>query len=137
MHEVAPGIIHLMRGQVYDFAGYKWFAMGGARSHDRIYRKENKSWWSAEMPSPLECAEAVANLEKNNWNVNFVITHCVPSSIIPQIAKWYECDAATDFLETIYQKLKYNAWFAGHYHVNKKIGDKHIILYDQIVEVIK
>lgn len=63
VHFVQPNVIHLMRGQVYDIAGKKFFVMGGAASHDKELRKEGESWWPNEMPSDEEYAEAERNLE--------------------------------------------------------------------------
>lgn len=34
VHVVREHILHLMRGQVFDFGGLTWFTMGGAASHD-------------------------------------------------------------------------------------------------------
>ena len=34
VHKIADNIIHLMRGQVFDIDGIRFFTMGGASSHD-------------------------------------------------------------------------------------------------------
>lgn len=34
VHVVREHVLHLMRGQVFDFGGLAWFTMGGAASHD-------------------------------------------------------------------------------------------------------
>lgn len=34
IHKIADNIIHLMRGQVFDIDGIRFFTMGGASSHD-------------------------------------------------------------------------------------------------------
>ena len=34
VQRVRPSVIHLMRGQVYDIAGKRFFTMGGASSRD-------------------------------------------------------------------------------------------------------
>lgn len=34
VHVVREHVLHLMRGQVFDFGGLTWFTMGGAASHD-------------------------------------------------------------------------------------------------------
>lgn len=34
VHEIRPNVLHLMRGQVYDFDGATFLAFGGASSHD-------------------------------------------------------------------------------------------------------
>ena len=75
---IAPDIIHLMRGQVYEIEGLRFFTFGGARSHDisggilepddpefkrkkkkldrgwEPYRINHLSWWKEEMPDESE-----------------------------------------------------------------------------------
>ena len=51
IHRISDTVIHLMRGQVYNVDGVKFFAMGGAESTDKQYRREGKTWWAREMPS--------------------------------------------------------------------------------------
>ena len=135
VHKITPSIIHLMRGQVFTINGVKCFTMGGAASHDKQFRKEGISWWPEEMPSDAEYDEALENLGHNGWKVNFVFTHCAPDSIQSQLADWYEHDKLTNFLEIVRQDLIYDYWFFGHYHTNKMITGKDIVLYEQIVEV--
>ena len=134
VHHIAPSVIHLMSGQVFTINGVKCFTMGGAASHDKQFRKEGVSWWPEEMPTDAEYDEALENLGHNDWKVNFVFTHCAPDSIQSQLADWYEHDKLTNFLEIVRQDLIYDYWFFGHYHTNKMITGKDIVLYEQIVE---
>ena len=34
IHRIRPHVLHLMRGQIYELEGYRFFTMGGAKSHD-------------------------------------------------------------------------------------------------------
>ena len=34
IHRIRPPVLHLMRGQIFELEGYRFFTMGGARSHD-------------------------------------------------------------------------------------------------------
>ena len=132
---ITPTVIHLMRGQVYTIDGIKFFTMGGASSHDKEYRVLGKSWWLEEMPSDEEYAEALSNLDKNDWKVDIVLSHCAPDSIQAKINPSYEHDKLTNFFETIKDDLTFQAWFFGHYHTNKVIDSKYCVLYEQIVEL--
>lgn len=108
VHVVQEHVLHLMRGQVFDFGGLAWFTMGGAASHDiqdgildpadpdfehrywlmrrmrSMFRVKGVSWWAEEMPSQAEYQEALANLERVNWTVDCVLTHCAPSGVVPE-----------------------------------------------------
>lgn len=131
VHKIQDNIYHLMRGQVFEIDGKKLFTMGGALSHDKKWRTPGKTWWSEELPSQNEFNEAIDNLTKHNWNVDYVITHCAPTEFQKCICKYYKPDRLTEFLQYIDEKLKYKAWFMGHYHRNETFGNKHI-LYNHI-----
>ena len=75
VHRIRPHVLHLMRGQIFELEGYRFFTMGGAKSHDiedgilepdapdferRImmlqrkprarYRVNHISWWRGSCP---------------------------------------------------------------------------------------
>ncbi len=160
VHEVRPHILHLMRGQVFEIGGLTWFTMGGAQSHDiedgildpaapdfdarrkllglqgrKRYRILGQSWWPAELPSDEEYAEAIANLEKAEWCVDCVLTHCAPTSIVKTMDRHNEPDKLTDFLEMVSRKCQFAYWFFGHYHRNQIIKEKYILQWEQISQL--
>lgn len=159
VHVVREHILHLMRGQVFDFGGLAWFTMGGAASHDiqdgildpadpdfehrywlmrrmrSMFRVKGVSWWAEEMPSQAEYQEALANLERVNWTVDCVLTHCAPSGVVQKINPSYGTDELTDFLEMVSQRCKFAYWFFGHYHENRIIDQKYILQWEKISEL--
>ena len=136
VHFITPSIIHLMRGQVYEIGNKKFFTMGGAESHDKIFRKEGTSWWSREMPSDEEYEEGLNNLDRVNNEVDYIISHCAPDQIQNQIAYWYEHYKLTNFLEIVRQTVDYKWWYFGHYHIDKDfLDDKTTCLYQDVVEL--
>ena len=149
-----------MRGQVFDIAGKRVFAMGGASSHDidagilepddpdfkakrklldkqqALYRINHVSWWKEELPNDEEYQTAQRSLESCNWKVDWVISHCCPSSIVDIIGGgMYQHDRLTDFFEEIKDKCEFDYWFFGHYHDNRPIMRKYVLLHEQIVEI--
>ena len=137
IHYIKPTVIHLMRGQVYEINNTKIFTMGGAESHDKNSRIENKSWWKNEIPNEQELSEGIINLKKHNNKVNLIITHCCPTSILNNINYNFKPDILTDYLETIKQTIKYNRWYFGHYHNDKNVDIKHRCLYYDIISYNK
>lgn len=133
IHRISDSIIHLMRGQVYTINGKTFFTMGGAESTDKFYRKEGVSWWARELPSDEEYAEALKNLEENHYEVNYVITHCSPEGVTGIGRCENELTLFLDSLINEYD-LKFDRWFCGHYHVDRKYGEIEV-LYDRVVEV--
>lgn len=135
VHKISDSIIHLMRGQVFTIEGKKFFTMGGAESHDKIYRKEGISWWPREMPSNDEYEEGLANLDKVNNQVDYIITHCAPTYVVHLINPWYKGDGLTEFFEGISFDTEFKHWYCGHYHMDADFINNISVLYDRIIKL--
>lgn len=157
---VRPHVIHLLRGQAFEIEGYTFFTMGGASSHDIAdgilnpyaddfedqywfmrrmrcrFRVNHYSWWKEELPSDEEYAEARKTLERIGWAADYIITHCAPNSIVKKVNPDYTFDRLTTFLEKIRRKAKFHYWLFAHYHDNKIIDGRYVLLWEQIVQII-
>lgn len=140
VHFIRDDIIHLMRGQVFEIAGKKFFTMGGANSIDKMYRKKDVSWWEEEMPTMEECYAASETLDKHNWEVDYVITHAAPDNILYQISPTFQHDLITNYLFSIDKSLKFKHWYFGHYHIDEDFErdgeEKYHCLYQRVIEII-
>ena len=162
-HKIRANIYHLMRGYVFNLEGKKFFAFGGASSHDiddgvldekdfgsykeliakaSAMRKANKSfrinhlsWWEQELPSKEEMAFGLQTLSENDNKVDFVITHCCPQEIAA-ISGFYNPDILTKYFDTVAKTIQFKKWFFGHYHDDRQIMSDFIMLYDQIVRIV-
>lgn len=163
VHRIRDNIFHLMRGQVFEIGGKKLFTMGGASSHDisdgilekddpafrqkitklsitgrNQWRVNHVSWWAQEMPSKDEYAEALENLEKHGFEVDYVATHCCPSEIQDIFSDGvYQHDELTDWFDALDKKLSFKHWFFGHYHAEHDIGTRYHMLYHDILDAIE
>ena len=138
VHYISNSIIHLMRGQIYTINGKTFFVMGGADSVDKMCRIENTSWWKNEMPSREEYEEAISNLEKVDFKVDYVITHTCGSSCINDLITYHiEKDTLTKFFDHLEfdLNLKFKHWYFGHHHLDKQIDDRHTCVYDKILRI--
>lgn len=142
VHKISNNIYHLMRGQVFIIEGKKIFTFGGANSIDKAFRIKGVSWWEEELPNEKELKEGIENLDKNNWEVDYVITHCCSSKTLETVSAYcgfrnnYETNILNKYFDLIEEKLKYKHWYFGHYHNDiKEIVDKHTLLYKNIVKV--
>ena len=157
---IRPHVIHLLRGQAYGIEGYTFFTMGGASSRDiedgilnpyavdfeerywfmrRMrcrFRVNHYSWWKEELPSDEEYAEARKTLERIGWAADYIITHCAPNHIVKKLNSDYTFDRLTTFLEKIRRKAKFHYWLFAHYHDNKIIDERYVLLWEQIVQII-
>lgn len=134
-HKIRDKIYHLMRGEVFVIDGRKIFAFGGAASHDIGWRTENVNWWRAELPTNEEMNSAIKNLSDNGWRVDTVISHCASNSVQHLISPEFRSDILTDFFESIEERLCYDKWFFGHYHIDRELDERHTALFERIFKL--
>ncbi|MCB5855564.1 metallophosphatase, partial [Flavonifractor plautii] len=100
------------------------------------FRVNHRSWWREELPNEVEYAEARASLDQVGWTVDYLLTHCAPTSIQNDLlGPLSKPDALTDFLEGISQRCRFKYHFFGHYHENEIIREKYVLLYEQIIRL--
>ena len=158
-----PSVLMLERGGIFEIAGKTCFAFGGARSHDirdgildpadypdeqafrkayrskqgRMFRVRGVSWWDAEMPDEQEMEEGRRNLETfmaDHEQLDFIFTHDAPAS--DRIYLGYAADdPLCRYLESLRDTARYGKWFYGHLHDNRRVMDRHFLLYEQIVRI--
>ena len=154
VHKIRDSVLHLMRGKIFDIDNKKIFAFGGARSHDiqdgilnldeeeKIYEYRKRgayfrirdfSWWDLELPTNQEMENGIKNLEKVNYKVDYIISHCCPTSIQALINPIYKRDILTDYLQQISEKCTFKKWYFGHYHDYKQVNSQFTLLYKDIV----
>lgn len=135
VHFIEKDVIHLMRGQVFNIDGLKFFTMGGATSIDKEWRREHISWWADEIPSMTEMDEGLGNLWKNNNEVDYVISHTTSRSNMEKLGYVKEQNTLNTYFDILEREIKYKKWYFGHFHDNVNIDNKHILLYDKIERV--
>lgn len=142
VHVISDKVMHLMRGQVYEIEGNTFFTMGGATSHDRgpavgdTKSVIGKSWWPEEIPNQAEMEEGLENLKKHNNQVDYIITHCLPSRDQYELKDGaFPKDAITEYLEYLKDTVTYTHWYCGHYHVNKDLCGNISVVFNRILEV--
>ena len=100
------------------------------------FRINHISWWLEELPSGKEYAEAQQTLERLDWKTDYIITHCAPTAIQQKISPDFKPDKLTDFLEKIRYRSRFHYWLFGHYHDNRIIDEKYVLLYEQMVRIL-
>ncbi len=142
VHFIRDSIIHLMRGQIFNIDGNKIFTFGGGTSIDKMYRAENISWWKEELPTIEELEEGIKNLEKCNFEVDYVITHSCSKDTLEEVGKHFEFflktepDSLNRYFYTLQMKLKYKHWYFGHYHNDiYQVKEKQTLLFHKIIKL--
>lgn len=161
-HRIRENVYHLMRGHVFELGGKKIFAFGGAASHDvedgilderdfasheafarvvrswrrarRMFRINHVSWWSRELPSEEEMAFGRSTLAEHGNQVDFIVSHCCPQQVAAVFSQgMYRPDVLTGYFNDIAETVQFDRWFFGHYHDNRMIMGKFLLLYEQII----
>lgn len=138
VHFIESDIIHLMRGQVYDIEGTTFFTFGGAYSIDKAYRTEGISWFPEEMPSRKEYEEGWQNLEKADYQVDYILSHSAPREVAAAMGYGEMSDDEIElrqFLQRVADNTDFTAWYFGHFHDDTEIEEMFFCLYDEVVEL--
>lgn len=144
VHKIRHNLIHLMRGEVYNIDGISVFAFGGGYSIDKYRRQENVSWWRQEMPSEEEYKNAEKNLQKVDYQVDYIITHTAPSesvyylSVMQRLAvnkNVVEEQPLNTFLDHIRQQVTYKHWYFGHFHIDIELWRNQTAVLSSIREL--
>lgn len=157
---IRHNVLHLMRGQIYEIDGKSFFVMGGAACHDlwnsvldmedsdfeakyfrlrhkgEFFRIKGLSWWEQELPTDATLEQAWNNLCAHGKTVDYVISHCAPTTIQEKICRklnnhTYKPDRLTQFHQRVYNECKFEKWFCGHYHHPMKVG-RIQVLYKKV-----
>lgn len=130
-----PNLLFAIDGEIYNLEGKKAIAIGGAYSVDKFFRLERGyGWWEDEQPS----AEIKAKVESvfESKKVDFVLSHTCPYKYIPREMflpgiDQSKVDNSTElWLDTIEDKIEYEAWYCGHWHTDKRIDKMHFLFKD-------
>jgi hypothetical protein len=160
--KIRDGVYHLLRGEIYEIHGKKILAFGGAASHDirdgildranynsddefemaayfwrktkMMYRINHISWWKEELPNEDEKKHAWEQLKKHDFKVDYIVTHCAPTSIHTLMGADAPNDA-TNFLQEVANNTQFEKWFFGHYHDDRNINMEFSLVYKKIISV--
>lgn len=137
IHPDASNVIHLMRGEVYEIEGRSYFTFGGAASTDKKFRKPNVTWWEQETASSADIENAHSNLEKCNFEVDYILTHTPPASLVAMLPScFYSKDDTAEFLSTLVYNVSHNAWLSGHLHMDVMFPQhKTALLYKDVKSI--
>jgi len=148
VQRINDSIFRLCRGEIFEIHNKKIFVFGGGQSVDKDRRIQGVSWWPQEIPSHQEMEYAYFNLEKHNFQVDYILTHVAPLALMRTILEtgaYYDpyheaktIDPVSKFLDMIsvehIEGFKHH--YFGHYHIDRRIEYKFTALYRNIIELI-
>ena len=141
VEEEYPNILFAKDGEIFDFEVngviYKSIVIGGAYSVDKYYRlMRGWNWFSDEQPSKEIKDFVELQLEKNNWDIDIVLSHTCPQYYEP--IEWFlsmvdqsKVDKSTEiWLDSIFERLNFKKWYCGHYHGSKVVDGFRFMFED-------
>ncbi|MBQ8823140.1 MAG: metallophosphoesterase [Lachnospiraceae bacterium] len=139
VQRIAPDVIHLMRGYVYYIEGKLFWVFGGGMSVDKIWRREGISWWKEEMPSYEEYDRGLDNLQKAEFQVDYILTHTAPRKVAEQLVDVMLPgeEALQYYLQDVAERTSFAGWYFGHWHMDKVVDEKFYGLMEEIVRLLE
>lgn len=134
VHQISNSVFYAIRGEIYTINGKKILTLGGAESTDKQYRVEGYSWWEQESITQKDFNNALNNLERYNYDVDYFITHTGGSEVVKFLGfNIFPSDKYIDFiLNSLPPRTRH---YCGHYHVDMVVNLRSKILYDSIIEL--
>ena len=77
--------------------------------------------------------KGIKNLEKVNYKVDYIISHCCSTSVQALINPTYRRDILTEYLQQISEKCIFKKQHFGHYHDYKQVNSQFSLLYENII----
>ena len=82
-----------------------------------------------------EIATLRKTMEEHNYTVDYIITHCAPTTVLPALNPYFEQDEMTQLLDEVYYSMDFKYWYFGHYHLHRPAKRKTFCLYNKVIEV--
>jgi predicted phosphohydrolase len=109
--------------------------IGGALSIDKAYRTPGISWWPDEELSYSEMMVIFDDIMNKNYKPKIIVSHDAPEVIVEALFPFYEkgrfSSTTRVFLQNIFENVKPDMWFFGHWHQSKRrnvLGTEFICL---------
>lgn len=171
VHEIRPSVLHLIRGEVFELCGKKIFAFGGIDYSgwgDNSFKWDENGNWKKEAreyeekewgynidfedrkaymePSEVDIENAVRNLEKHNYEVDYMVTFSEDKIeyytyvLCERGATLAACviGRASNMLEALTElgeKTKCDRWFVGYHHMDIDTVRKIRYIYKDFVRL--
>jgi len=135
VRQIAPDILHLMRGECYEIEGKKFWTFGGGYSIDKMYRIEGQSWWPEEMPCQEEYDRGIRSLEKQGYQVDYILTHTAPRTVVEAICSDILCgeEELQYYLQKVSENTRFQGWYFGHWHMDVEVNEKYHGLMEEVI----
>ena len=135
---VEGGLVHLLRGQIYELEGHSYFTFGGGESADHDLRADTGSWWEEEMPSVEEMTGGLKRLEEHGNQVDYILTHEPSGRARGYLAgRAGRLDGVNCYLNQIEDAVTFKKWYFGCLHLDKVMSRQHTAVFRDVLPVVE
>ena len=139
VQEKYPQLLFAKDGEIYTIDGKRYIAIGGAYSVDSYWRiKHHAGWWESEQPTEEIKKFVEKQLQANE--IDIILSHTCPrkyepiEAFLPFIDQSSVDTSTEDWLDSIEETVNYQAWYCGHWHIEKDIDRIHFLFKSWRVE---
>ncbi len=122
-----PYLLFAKDGEEYSIGGKQVLIIGGAYSIDKNHRIiYGYKWFKDEQLSKEEMDNIYNKVKGKHYDI--VLTHTCPHKYEPtevflDVVNQSKVDKSMEyFLDKIEKNIKYDKWYCGHYHTEKKVN---------------
>ena len=116
VHRIKGNLLHLMRGQIFDIEGNRFFTFGGGESADKDMR-----------------------VAEGDCRVDYIITHEPPSRVKSAMLLRRggndSVNKLNGYLEEIGRSCSYRHWYFGSLHEDRVITEHHTCVFKKLLPI--
>ena len=139
VHRIKGNLLHLMRGQIFEIEGNRFFTFGGGESTDKDMRVPMGTWWRAEEATPAEMADGARVLDEAGCEVDYIITHeppsLVKSAMLLRVGGNDNVNKLNGYLEEIGRSCTFKHWYFGSLHEDRIITEHYTCVFKNLLPI--
>lgn len=136
VRKIAENVFQLMRGEIYEIEGKRFFAFGGGDDEELEFTDISEAPDFKRLPSNEECAHSRENLCKSGNAVDYILTYDVGFKLRSMLRMESNCfNNLHAYLNEVATNVTFKTWYFGCFHLDKIIPPVYHAVYKNIYEV--
>ena len=106
------------------------------KAQKRFLEMREEPKYTAGIPNRKEYEEGWYNLEKADFQVDYILTHSGPREVVAAMGYGEMSDDEVElrqYLQRVADNTDFTAWYFGHFHEDTEVEEMFYCLYDDIV----
>lgn len=140
VEDAYPRLIMAEDGARYHINGRDFLVIGGAYSVDKYYRlQRGYRWFADEQLSVSEMETIRRKVAEHGNREDIILAHTCPydhrpiEAFLPGLDERTVDNTMERFLQEIVDTAEYNAFYCGHWHIEKQNGKTRFLFHDVVM----